>query len=95
MLYYYLLYFFIAVGAKLILALVMIYYLLPSDRRCNSCDEKTLLLKTNPVGRFGFRLMRGLVEWRFCPRCGWEGMGRRTRQKEFPSERRSAQPVSR
>ncbi len=95
MLYYYLLYFFVAVGAKLILALIMIYCLLPSDRRCNSCDERTLLLRTNGVSRLSFRLVKGLVEWRFCPRCGWEGMGRRIKHKEFPSERRFVEPVSR
>ncbi|HET7275197.1 MAG TPA: hypothetical protein VFI91_08435 [Longimicrobiaceae bacterium] len=95
MLYYYLLYFFLAVGAKLILALIMIYFLLPSDRRCNACDEETILVRINPAGRIGLKLLRGFVEWRWCPRCGWEGMGRATKNKEIHREGRTAEPVPR
>jgi ribosomal protein S27AE len=74
--WYYALYVFVAVGAKLILALVMIYLLLPDDRRCDRCDEETLLLRTGRGGRWALGLLRHRVQWRFCPRCGWEGLAR-------------------
>jgi hypothetical protein len=78
MLYYWLLFFFVAFGAKVLLALVMIYLLLPSDRSCSQCDEETLLIRTNRAGRIGFGLSRGQVQWRWCPKCGWEGLARRS-----------------
>ena len=75
--WYYLLFFFVTVGAKLILALAMIYYLLPSDRTCSECDGETLLMGGNRASRLRSRLFLGKVQWRWCPRCGWEGMSRR------------------
>ena len=47
---------------KFLLAFVMIYMLLPDDRTCSHCDEETLLIRTNPVGRAGFALSFGRVE---------------------------------
>lgn len=82
MLYYWLLFFFVVFGAKLILAMVMIYFLLPSYRSCSRCDDDTLLVRTHPLGRWLFRLFLGRVEWRWCPRCGWEGLAR-TGRKPF------------
>lgn len=75
MLYWYL-FFFITVGAKFILAALMIYLLLPTDRRCSRCDEETLLVRPNRLGRIGSRLSFGRVQWRWCPRCRWEGLAR-------------------
>ena len=76
MLYWYL-FFFVTVGAKLVGAALMIYLLLPTDRRCSRCDEETLLMRPNRMGRIGARLFFGRVQWRWCPRCGWEGLARR------------------
>ena len=76
-LFVYAAYFFVVLGAKLILALITIYLLLPSDRRCSQCDEETLLVRPGRLGRFGAALSLGLVQWRWCPRCAWEGMARR------------------
>lgn len=76
MLYYWLLFFFLAFGAKVVLALLMIYLLLPKERYCGECDEETLLIRTNLAGRIGFALSFGRVQWRWCPRCGWEGLAR-------------------
>jgi hypothetical protein len=77
MLYYWLLYFFVAFGAKVILAFAMIYILLPSETSCAQCDEETLLIRTNRLARMGFALSLGRVQLRWCPRCGWEGLARR------------------
>lgn len=74
---YWLFFFFVAFGAKVLLAFAMIFLLLPTDRSCNQCDEDTLLIRVNRLGRMGAALTFGLVQWRWCPRCGWEGLARR------------------
>ena len=85
MLYYYLLFFFLTVIAKLILAVITIYLLLPTDTRCSRCDEETLLLIPSRARRIGGGLFLGRAQWRWCPRCGWEGMARRgERASEVP-----------
>jgi hypothetical protein len=84
--WYYLLFFFVTVGAKLVMALVMIYYLLPSDRSCAECDAETVLLGGNRAGRLRTRLFLGRVQWRWCPRCGWEGMSRRVTDPAPPAD---------
>jgi hypothetical protein len=58
-------------------ALAMIYYLLPNERTCSECDGETLLLGGGRGARVRARLFLGRVQWRWCPRCGWEGMSRR------------------
>lgn len=78
MLYHYLLFFFVTVGAKLVLAVVMIYLLLPTDRRCGECDEETLLLEDHALIRLISRVMPGRLYRRWCPRCGSEGFTRPT-----------------
>jgi hypothetical protein len=87
MLWYWLLFIFVAFGAKLLLALVMIYLLLPGELRCNQCDHETLLIRSKLAGRLGSALTLGRVQWRWCPRCGWEGLGRRIRDVAEPSAR--------
>jgi hypothetical protein len=77
---YYLLFFFVTVGAKLLLALVMIYFLLPRERSCTQCDGDTLLMGASRAGRIATRLLLGRVQWRWCPQCGWEGMARRGKE---------------
>lgn len=76
MLYYYLLFFFVTVGAKLVLALAMIYLLLPTDRSCSMCDEETFLLEQHALVRIVSRLTPGRLQRRWCPRCGREGFAR-------------------
>lgn len=73
---YYLLFFFVTVGAKLLLAMLMIYLLFPSDRTCNTCDEETLLVRMGRSGRLLAVLAFGRLQKRWCPRCGWEGFAR-------------------
>ena len=75
----YLLFFFAAVGAKLVLAVVTIFLLLPTDRRCSECDGETLLVRMGPVGRRISRALFGALQRRWCPRCGWEGYARGVR----------------
>ncbi len=79
---HWLFFFFVAVGAKLLLALVTIYLLLPSDRRCNECDGETLLLQMSRGGRIAARLLLVALQRRWCPQCGWEGMARTGRHPE-------------
>ena len=74
--FYWLFFFFVAFGAKVVLAFVMIYLLLPTDRQCVQCDDDTLLIRPSRAGRLGFALSRGRVQYRWCPRCGWEGLAR-------------------
>lgn len=86
MLFYWLLFFFIVFVAKVLLALAMLYLVLPSDVTCSHCDEPTLLIRTNRVSRAWFALTFGRVQWRWCPRCGSEGLTRRPtpkRQQRF------------
>jgi hypothetical protein len=82
MLYYWLLFFFIVFGAKLLLAIVMIYCLLPSDRSCSRCEEETLLVKRRG---FGSLVFLGRVQYRWCPRCGWQGLARRAANPAAPT----------
>ncbi|HUE96552.1 MAG TPA: hypothetical protein VMN39_07820 [Longimicrobiaceae bacterium] len=92
MLYYWLLFFFLAFGAKVLLALVMIFMLLPSDRTCSQCDEETLLIRAHRLGRFGSALTLRRVQWRWCPRCGWEGLARRVHVAPRPAGRPARHP---
>ena len=70
------LFIFIALGTKLILALVTIYLLLPDDQRCSGCDTETLLMEMDGGVRLVSRMTGGRVERRWCPKCGWDGLGR-------------------
>lgn len=85
MLVYYTLFLFIAFGAKLLLALVMIYMLLPQDRRCDGCNEETLLIQQTGVGRLVSRVTLGRVQRRWCPRCAWYGFSRRIQPPASPA----------
>lgn len=93
MLFYWLLFFFVAFFAKALLAFVMIYLLLPTDQSCSQCDEETLLIRVNRVGRIGFALTYGHVQWRWCPRCGWEGLARRGGRAAGPPPRPAHRPT--
>ena len=77
--YHWVLFIFLAFVSKALLAFVMIYLLLPTERSCSQCDEETLQIRANRLGRLGFALSFGRVQWRWCPRCGWEGLARRVR----------------
>ena len=79
MLYYWLFFFFVAFGSKVVLALITIYVILPQERECSRCDGETLLLRGGRVGRFTAWLLMNRVQRRWCPLCGWEGLSRRIR----------------
>lgn len=87
MLYYYLFFFFIAFGSKLILAMAMIYLLLPQDRSCSRCDGETLLVRPSLIGRLTTGLSFGRIEWRWCPSCGQESLSRRVPPPQEPQHR--------
>jgi hypothetical protein len=82
-------FFFIAFGAKVVLAFAMIYLIFPAERSCSHCDGETLPLRMGPLGRALAWLSRGEVQRRWCPRCGWEGLtrtGRLAGPGESPAE---------
>jgi hypothetical protein len=91
--FFWILFFFIALGAKVLLAFVMVYLLLPSDGRCARCDADTLLLKPGWFGRIGTILTFGRAQWRWCPRCGTEGFAQRTKQVPPPAAGMSPRKV--
>lgn len=72
-------FFFVAFGAKVVLALATIYLILPEERSCVHCDADTLSVRMGPAGRLLARAMLGTVERRWCPSCGWEGLARAPR----------------
>jgi len=71
-----LLFFFVAFGAKAILAVAMIYLMLESERDCANCACETIPIRMGGGGRALQALSMGYVQRRWCPRCGWEGLTR-------------------
>jgi hypothetical protein len=59
---------FVVIGARVVLAVVVIYLLTPSQHSCIGCDGETLVLTAAP----GFVRIGRLfaVERRWCVRCG-------------------------
>ena len=92
---YYLLFLFVAFGAKLVLALVTIFLLLPSDAQCSECDGETLLVRMGPVGRTVSFLLFGQLQQRWCPRCGSEVLARPLKRGEeaLPAQAPSGTPI--
>jgi hypothetical protein len=91
--YHWVLFIFVAFVAKVLLAFAMIYILLPNERSCAQCDGETLLIRGNRLSRIGSALTLGRVQWRWCPRCEWEGLARRIGpQKHPPLEVRQRKP---
>lgn len=70
------LFFFLAFGAKALLAFAMIYLIFPADRVCSQCDGETLPIQMGWGGRFLSMLSLGRIQRRWCPHCGWEGLTR-------------------
>jgi hypothetical protein len=82
--FYYTLFLFVAFGSKLLLALVMIYLLLPTERSCDECDGETLLIRPEGGARLLGWLTRGRIQRRWCPRCSWYGLARVSRPFTLP-----------
>lgn len=72
----YLLFLFVAVLAKLVLAVLTIFLLFPTDRVCLECDGETLHVRMGALGRAVSRVLGRALQRRWCPRCGWEGITR-------------------
>jgi hypothetical protein len=66
----------VTLGAKFLLGLVFVYYLLPGDHTCETCDRETLPLQS----RRGLRLLARWcgLERRWCTRCGTTAIVRRS-----------------
>lgn len=71
-----LLFFFLAFGSKVLLAIAMIYLMLDSERDCASCATETFALQMTGVDRVLAAISLGYVQRRWCPRCNWEGLTR-------------------
>ena len=71
-----LLFFFLAFGAKVVLAVAMIFLVLDSERDCAACATDTLPLQMTGWNRVLSVLSLGVVQRRWCPRCKWEGLTR-------------------
>ena len=71
-----LLFFFVAFGAKVVLAVAMIYLMLDSERDCASCATETIPIQMKGWNRFLSMISMGYVQRRWCPRCQWEGLTR-------------------
>jgi hypothetical protein len=69
-------FFFVAFFAKVGLAMAMCYLIFPRERTCDGCDAETLPVRMGLAGRTMSRLMRGRLQKRWCPRCGWTGVTR-------------------
>jgi len=67
--------FLVTLGVKLLLGSALIYYLLPTDRRCVACDGDTLPLQAPRGLRWLGRVSR--IERRLCLSCGGSMVGRR------------------
>ena len=52
------LFFFVAFGSKVVLAMATIYLLFPDERSCSQCDGDTLVMRMGAVGRATSRLPR-------------------------------------
>ena len=81
-------FFFIAFGAKLVLAAAMCYFIFPAERTCDECNADTLPVRMSAPGRVMSKVMLGRLQKRWCPRCGWQGItrtGRLTTQDVVPS----------
>ena len=76
MLLTWILFFLIAFVAKAGLAAAMCYLIFPDQRSCDQCDADTLPVRMGSLGRVLNLLMRGRLQKRWCPRCGWQGMTR-------------------
>ena len=92
MLMMWLLFFFLAFGAKALLALVMIFLVLDSERDCASCATETLPLQMTGWDRVMSVLSLGYVQRRWCPRCGWEGLTRTGRMNRAGAPSSSGAP---
>jgi hypothetical protein len=71
-----LLFFFLAFGAKFVLAVAMCYLVLDSERDCASCATETIPIQMKGWNRALSVLSMGYIQRRWCPRCQWEGLTR-------------------
>ena len=69
-------FFFIAFGAKVVLAVAMMYLMLESERDCANCACETIPIRMGGWGRMFTALSMGYLQRRWCPSCRWEGLTR-------------------
>ncbi len=77
----YALFWFVLLGSKVLLGIVVIYQLLPKDRHCATCDAEILPLESPRIITRVLRVMRIQRYW--CIECDRQSLGR-----PLPSRRR-------
>ena len=95
MLFTWIAFFFMAFIAKLLLAMVMCYFIFPTERTCDGCNAETLPVRMGAAGRLMSRLMLGNLQKRWCPRCGWEGITRTGRMPDAQAAVPGIEPAAR
>jgi hypothetical protein len=66
---------FVLFGTKVILGAIVVWWLIPSDSRCLSCDAPVIPLEPWPGSAWLLRAF-GLAR-RWCMECGRESVGKR------------------
>jgi hypothetical protein len=69
------LFFFVLLGSKVLLGIVVVYMLLPQDPRCDICDDAMLPIAAPRTVAGLLRLVR--LERRWCMECRRETLSRR------------------
>jgi hypothetical protein len=70
----YALFWFVLLGSKLLLGIIVIYQLLPKDRQCATCDAEILPLASPRLVTRLLRLARIQRYW--CIECDRQSLGR-------------------
>lgn len=97
MLFAILLFGFFAIGVKVVLALAVLYALLPARSTCAACDGETVALRSPRGARWFYRAAR--LQQRWCPACGLSqhardtGPGARVWVGSLPARGESARTV--
>lgn len=83
----------VTLGVKVLLGLVLIYNLFPSDGPCAACDGETVPLQNGKGLRALGRACR--IERRWCLRCGATMLARKARAPSAAAGGEDAAPLRR
>jgi hypothetical protein len=72
--------FFVLLGSKILLGMVVVYMLLPTERECAICDAELLTVAVSGPARLLLAVLR--LERRWCMECRRDSLARRSRLRE-------------